>query len=216
MVAPLEIPGVAAQVERQNRVRDVSFLPIQETIAGVDVMPLTPARLLVLMAIESPFVTMSRLPEAYDIAAILWALNSHYAPPPLSWSQNREKKRILKACRRFKQGSWPYIEAVKSVERYLEESMMDGPPRRDGDAGDPPTASAMAWLVHRIASAYHWSEAEIMQMPLKRLWQYLKIIDGRQGNPSDKAIADWLAEQNKGRTPEEVPAVTIEPVDNNG
>jgi hypothetical protein len=99
-------------------------------------------------------------------------------------------------------GRVSYSNAFDSISDFIGEAMQDSPGGAGGDGEAISYYSFGASLVDCLAKEYGWIEASILDMPLKRLFQYLKVISRRNGettlfNPSDKVRGKWLAELNK-------------------
>lgn len=89
-----------------------------------------------------------------------------------------------------------YIQTLNTISVFIGEAFADSPGNKNSKA-QISYYSLSAALVGLIAREYHWSEREIMSLPLKRLWQYRAEIlaskgDKSIGNPSDRKIQDWL------------------------
>jgi hypothetical protein len=93
-------------------------------------------------------------------------------------------------------GRVTFQDSVKQIDAFLKESFQDSP----GGAGDmesPSYYSFAASLVDLFGHEYGWSEADILDAPIKRLFQYVKAISRRSGeavlfNPSDRVRGEWM------------------------
>lgn len=185
------IPGLRDAVEREEFHRNTAFLGVTELIYGVEVKPLTLAHLCRLQCVGSPFLCGGE-PSAEDVAVFLWAVSTGYKTraPIKRYFFARGLRKLA------------FVEAVKGIQGYLDEAFLDGP--NGGSAGYSPSYwSGFASIVGALASEFHWSEQQIMDMPLKRVWQYLRIAQKRN-NPkasfsnriSFKVRQDWLDASN--------------------
>lgn len=187
-----QIPGLREAVAQETFLRDVSYLlEIPERIGPIEVRPLTLRHLLILSTTENPLIVGGVVtPEA--IGAFLWVVSPLYEP------DNKWRRWwFLRRCGELR--SEPTLKAIKE---YLDEAFMDAP------ASSGPKDAARYWsfttdIVHLLASEYGWSHEEIMALPLKVIFQHVKLIgyrnnpDTPQFNPSDSVRGQWLAEQNK-------------------
>jgi len=187
------IPGYREAVERENAARETAFLDVPVDIAGVDCVQLTPARLILLHGIESPFICGGMVSPA-AVAAFLWIVSVDFKPGDTA-ARDAFVKRIRKTDAKA---------AIDGIRKYLDDALMDAPTNEDGAHGAP-VVSFTASVVHALAKLYHWSERDILNIPLARIWQYLRLARRDADpkaifvNPSGRIIGDWLAEQNQSR-----------------
>jgi hypothetical protein len=185
---PLVIPGYAEAVARERFLRAASFVADREYICGVPVLPLSAWHVMALDTIGSPFVTQQAGVTADDVLNFLWIVSPKYRASALDrrwfWLTRVRKLDAPKA--------------VQAIADYVREAYGDSP---GGSGCGPSYYSAAAGLVDALASAYGWSEAELLRLPLKRAFQYAKAISTRLNpsavmwNPSDRIKGDWLNSQ---------------------
>ena len=189
----IEIPGYREAVERENSVRDAAFLDLPEFICGTQVNQITPQHFLILDGIGSPFVS-GGTPTAEDVVKFLWILSPEFCRPTSIWNRIR-RWRFTVSCRNI-----DFFKAIGAIVRFIRETFHDSP----GGTGprSAPIASCVAGPVHVLANKYGWSEAEILNLPYKRIFQYFRLIQ-IQANPkvitfnsSDHVRAKWLDEIN--------------------
>ncbi len=184
-----EIPGYKEAVAQETFNRDASFLDLTETVGGVELRSMTLLDFLRLDIAKSPFLH-GGIPTATDIAVFCWALSPGY-----DQQNHSARHKYVKTLRRLL-----YADIVPAIERYIDETFADAPGGA-GIAGIPIT-SWLAGMVDSIASQYHWSEQMILKLPLKRLFQYRRLISKRMNpqstffNPSDKVRGAWLNRLN--------------------
>ncbi len=176
--------------------RNFAFLGLNEelTFAGghkIEVRLLTLRMFVQLCAVRSPFFTGGRIgPE--HIAQILWRLSPAYDTRTI----NRE------ACSQFVESiaSIPFKSAMRTINRYIDRMLIDKPPQRVGKiTKDKADTSFAASMIHLIASNYGWSGEEILDLPLPRLFQYMRKIQ-RENDPKtslwnpirDRFTARWM------------------------
>lgn len=182
-----QIPGLAAAIERERYIRDTSFLPLRESIAGIDVDPLCLRNLIELSAFGSPFM-VGGIATVQDIKAWFVVMNR----PSNRFSKWRLLRKIDKADK---------AQLIKEIQIFTQESFMDSPATNGVDSAS--YYSFAASIVDALAFNYGWSEREILQTPIKRAFQYFNAIvirnnpDATMFNPSDKVRGDWLREQNE-------------------
>lgn len=189
------IPGYREAVERENNVRDNAFLGIAEKICGIEVFSMTPRHFLILDGIGSPFVTGgSILPE--EVVRFLWIMSPRFRIVR-SFHDWIARWRFAASCRKL---NWE--TSIKAIFAYLEETFMDRPGANSASNSVGSNWSWLAAMVDAIARNYHWSEETILNTPLKRLFQYRKIISMANDpnaihfNPRDKVIGEYLRKIN--------------------
>lgn len=182
---PLVIPGYAEAVARERFLRAAAFVADREYLCGLPVLPLSIWHVMALDTIGSPFVTRAEGVTADDVLNFLWIVSPRY-------TANRLERRWfwLTKVRKLKAEA-----AIKAIADYVSEAYGDAP---GGSRGGPSYYSNAAGLVDALASAYGWSERDILKLPLKRAFQYAKAIADRISpnavlwNPSDRIKGDWL------------------------
>ena len=103
-----------------------------------------------------------------------------------------------------------YLETVREIHEYLRAAWSSEPMPFSRGGGKrkrvaPPSAGTwISSIVDALASQYHWSEAEILNCPFRRLFQYVNRILERaipeyaQACPEVLRLRDqWLAEVNR-------------------
>jgi len=184
-----DIPGLAEAIKRENDIRDASFLDLTTDICGVEIRQMTPRDWLILEGVENPLMA-GDMPSPPQLAQFLWLLSPRYKP-------NAPIRRYLFGR---KISNVNYLSAIRACWKYVEETFQDSP----GSSGQnsTPYAGWTAYLVNRVALNYGWSECEILNIPLKRLFQYMKCITRHHDpktpvhNPSDKVKGDHIRLMN--------------------
>jgi hypothetical protein len=180
-----DIPGLREAIKRENDCRDASFLDLTTDICGVPIRQMTPRDLLILDGIGNPLMA-GGLPSPAELAEFLWLLSPRYV-----FGSSLRRFMFGLSIRRLN-----YLEAVKACWRYIEETFQDSP----GSSGVSamPYAGWCAYLVNTIAINYGWNDDATLNMPLKKLFQYLKCIRRHHDphapmhNPSDKVKGDYI------------------------
>lgn len=189
------VPGYKEAVEREVRIREESFLPFGEMICGLEVRQMTPRDLLILQGIESPFVVGGAI-TAEHIVRFLWILSFRFRVVR-TWRDKWVRGKFIKRCRRLNVGG-----VLRRIDEYMTDTFQDAP----GGSGRGPVASdwsGIAAIVDQLASAYHWREDDILQIPLKRIFQYGRIMRRREDpkavffNRRDEVRGAWLRDRNK-------------------
>lgn len=212
---PWDLPGYRLAVNRECFVRAASYLEISETVVGFELRPLHLRDYLALRAMAHPLLVGGDVTPA-QLLAFLWLLSPDYCSstsrrrkyfarsgliPP------RQPRLRLPLFMRF--WKWRTIRVLERVDKvltaarqYIDEALQDYP----GSQLQGPEVSYWgegAAICAGIARVYHWSEAEILNLPMKRVLQYLKEIVGQDrgpaalSNPSDQVKAEFLKNWNR-------------------
>jgi hypothetical protein len=160
----------------EENLRAAAFLPIPEKICGIEVVPLTLRIILRLTASRSPFM-IGRSIRAGHIVAFLWAVSPGYS---LRTKRARESAKVRLV---EKAAAIPYIRARSAIRKYLYYAWLDRPPVNRKKKGTPLPVCFAAAMVHHMAKAYGWTEETILEIPIRRLYQYLNMIR-LEGNPN--------------------------------
>lgn len=184
------IEGYREAVAAEQSARDGVFLGLPAWICGVPVREMTLSDFAILDAINSPFASGGE-PSPDEVVRFLWFMSTGYD----AGNAKARDQFIAETARLI------YAEAVEAITEYLRETFQDAP--GGGNSEQAQNASWLAYTVDTLASEYGWREADILALPLKRAFQYLKVIRQRRDpeaimfNPSDRVKADWLTKQNQ-------------------
>ena len=165
-------PEYRAAVEREQALRDVSFLDLPADICGIEIRQMTARDYLILDGLGSPFVCGGPSTD-FDVVQFLWQLQS--------------RRPLSQVCFAWRCGrlDGPVIGKIRD---YVDVTFQDAPGGSDG----PRYVGWLASVVDTVASEYGWPEDVIINMPLRRLFQYCKRIRMRLDpnaimfNPSDE------------------------------
>jgi hypothetical protein len=159
-----DVPEYRAAYDRQNLARDSAFFLDHEIIAGIRVRPFSARHFTLLETAGSPFLCGGH-PDAADVALFLWVVCFIFQP-----GNKRERDKFVRSCRKVR-----YSVAVPQIDEYISDAIYDAP----GGNTVPFKPGPVSWLatfVDLIAREYHWPEEIILDMPLKRFFQYLRCI----------------------------------------
>lgn len=194
-----EIPGYTKAIARADRLedywREFAFLGLTQTLRFgekkcLEVHLLTLRMFIQLCAVRSPFLVGGAiLPQ--HVAQILWRLSPEYD------ARDREKRaQFVGEIRTI-----AFLRAVRVIHRYIERMLIDRPASSSKNDGSKSDTSAAAALVHALASAYGWSDDQVLDLPMPRLFQYLRRIERARtmeaGNeiPTFNPLRDKLAKR---------------------
>lgn len=131
----------------------LAFTALPLTIAGVLVHQMTGRHFNAMALDENPFIVGGEPSEA-DAALVLKAV---------SVSGN-----LLTLDRN--------ADLLTEVRTYIGASFVDLPCLGGATEDKEPVVATMAWNVHIVASAYGWDDERILDKPLARIYQYVRLI----------------------------------------
>lgn len=188
-------------VRKENEARDFAFVDLPENVCGVRLRQLTALDLLKLSLVRSPFIAsdfISGKLKAIDSIPVFASevfmadkilIPRHHVTAFL-WMQSLEFSplRGLRARWRhfwhtYKCGALKYGEACEAIQKYMDSAMMDR--RASGDSKE--STSYTSWLASTVAfvsNKFHWSEHDLLNMPVARLFQYERAIILNMGGSS--------------------------------
>jgi len=152
--------AVAKAADECDARRDYAFTDLPEKIGRLAVAQLSVRHVFLLFAVRSPFLCGGER-TAGHIAQFLWIVKG-----PSSDDRSRFLTRVAKL---------DALATLRAIERYLDRAFMDAPggPRSSGSHA---TASFAAAVVHRLAEKYGWAENAILDLPIARCFQYLRLM----------------------------------------
>jgi hypothetical protein len=207
----VQVPGYGRAVQHESRVRDSGFAGGNEIVAGVEVVPLSLRRLLWLERARNGFVVPCTFDDAAERLAhalqVLYFCRPGYRAPvsPVRGllAAAFEQWRITRFMRRVLARQKPDV-VIREVYEWLDEAFMDAPQPPDKSqeriVSSSAHASYPAYIVTLFAAGgMTQSVQEIMEMPLKTLWQYVRLLQNRVygmplSNPSDEVFVAGLSQ----------------------
>jgi len=189
------IPGLAEAEATYRESQLEAFLDVEPAIGEmVYLAGFTPQMHIELERVGNLCVVDGPTPGHTDVLQFLWRCS-------IAFERNNVEKRreFWQACSLL-----PYAETVGQIEAYLVRAWKGQPHWSSGGV-----RSAGVWpsmIVHVVASAYGWPEAQILNTPFRRLWQYIhRILEEK--NPDYRHInmdvmrlrSEWLRKLNAGK-----------------
>lgn len=162
---PHQIPGYTEACEKEQANRDLAFLDLPIPLCGIVARQFCLKHLVLLGNCGNGFLTNKGQPQPEDIAQFLWIVSAEYS---------LDAKKRTKFVRKL--GGLKFLQAIADIEEYLARAFQDSP--QGGSGGKQYTADC-AWLVEIMAHEYGWDDETIMQKPIARLFQYLRLINKR-------------------------------------
>jgi len=221
----LSNPAYLAAAHQERLVRDAAFLLPHETVAGFQLRPMTLRDYLTLRLAACPIALQTGTPTPAELARFLWLLSTINSPtinflgPLRFWRRCRQfnppsppwfpTKRALARWKRRRQRALEFAARVLNAARhYMRETMQDRPGQERGHRpsyySDPCT-----WWGTLGRNGYHLTRAEILDTPLKILFQCLREIRAHNGqplnNPATAAVLDAELHRLNSRLPSPSP-----------
>ena len=188
------IPGYREAVQHETTVREASFLSLTETVCGFECLPFTPLHYSMLECSGSPFVR-GGVPMPEDVAVFLWCVSPGYAAQSLF-----RRWRFVRRVRLV-----DYRTSVQAIHDYLDDAFADAPGVKSGQSSAAANYSGTAAMVDLCAGQYGWTEAAVLRLPFKRLFQYARCIKERHAdkpiffNRSERIISEWQERDEAAR-----------------
>ena len=200
------IPGFREAVQREQSVRETAFLGGLELVCGVVVRPFSLGSLILLDQAKNGFVLPLRFDNDSEIVAhaiqVLYFCSPKFkAPISPKYSFFGQLIAVFKQQRFIRsvlRKSAP-AKVISEVEAWIDDSMMDCPSGSSEGPKPQSYAAFPAYIIDRFAEGgMMFTESEIMNMPLRRLWQHWRLVRARtEGypltNPSDELAVNFLS-----------------------
>jgi hypothetical protein len=215
-----DCPGYAEAARREDEIRALPFLGLDELICGLPAKPLTLRKVQWLSMVKSPF--LSKLPAksliekaqiADDVIMFLWIISPQFKP-----GNKKAQRKFVKTYKHLMDKN--ALEICEEIVEYVEESFLDsGESTNEGDQRSYYSATAL------IISFFHanygmpidvWENSlwrnlyrkitgqlNVFDVPLKIVFQLIRVHQKNQ-NPemilhnrlSQPKLDEWLAGLN--------------------
>lgn len=190
-----EIHGLAEAVAEEQQARTSAFVPVNESICGIEVVPLDWERFNLLLATGSVFVSggaehLSDRQLGIEVARFMWLIHPRFDPKSI-WRKAFFQARLAQ---------YPAAAIIGGIQSYLEDAFADLP--GGGKLTGKSYYSIFAGVVGMFGREYGWSETQTMKTSLKKSFQLTREIEtwhaAQHGtkpilsNPSDRLKQEWL------------------------
>jgi hypothetical protein len=201
----VEIPGFRDALRKESDLRRKAWVYTHTEIAGVRVRLLTMRDMAVLEEMQNGFFAPWRFDDDAEFlghcAQLVWWLSD--APKPDRNSRRVVQPFVALARARLIAGLAKQPKALADgVSEYLRMMFLDAP---KGGGGGNAIVAAPAYIADSLAAAGLFVGLdEMLDMPLIRLWQLMRLATRRvYGTPitndSDRIACDYLATLNPQR-----------------
>lgn len=176
------IPGLAEAVEKYRAEAFEAYAGVEPKICrAVEIRPLTPRMFMDLEGGECGFVAqVGRKVDESDVGVLLWRCSPFY-------------ERGNEDLRRFFQANlvWmPFEDARDEIFEYLRRSLAGMPLWKGKVGATPGVGQWQSRVVHMFAKEYGWTEDYVLDLPLRRLWQYAnRILEAADPSYKEQAPA---------------------------
>ncbi len=187
-----EYNEAVGRVRKESALRRTrAWACVPETVLGIELSPITPARYTALVATNNAFI-FGRLPMEHDLRNFIWFCSPQFNPdaPMLStrWKplqMFRLNNALTKRPRKQPKDEavfQHFAQAIVEIRAIIELTFSDGLPASDGNH-KPVAASMEAQLVDMFAREYaQWPLPQPMRhTPIKQLYQLARCIDRNYG-----------------------------------
>jgi hypothetical protein len=179
-------------VRRERAARDESFIGTLEDIAGEPVLPMTLRHYHMLTQMKNGYVVPCKFesdPEALAHAhQFVWVVSRAFRWPEQvtggfldTLKDKRAQKKLQERLLRIDP-----LTLCRAVVKYMDDSFFDSPGygQKSSAGGSSaltqPVASVIAYFADLFAAGgYCMSIREVMDMPLKQVWQFERLIAQR-------------------------------------
>jgi len=208
-------------IDTERVVRASSFHLRTEKLLDFDVVPLTLRKYSLLRLLNSPFIPPFDTPSPIDLAQFLWVMS-----PQFDANDSQAKSAFFRRCRGFIQPAPPRLRMLRwlwksrcmdasiyeaalvdAARAFVAEAMQDRPEPVNAGLEAPAYYCDEIGLCAALGREHHFEESSVIEMPLKRIFQYLKEIRDRDAakagqyallcNPSDRVKDKYLEAANR-------------------
>lgn len=197
------IPGLADAVRRESSIRRKAWSLGHTTICDIPVRWMTVQDVCDLEELNNGFFAPWRFDTEEEFlthcAQLVWWLSLDLpkrkaGEPDLVWNARvyRHRRTISRLALRDPG------RLAREVTEYIKDQFMDSP-KGESDGGTSPVAASPAYVMDALAAGgYVLTPQQVLEMPLVRVWQLIRLTQRRLyhttlTNPSDKLATDYLA-----------------------
>lgn len=158
---------------KESCIREFSFLPFHNEIAGIKVNQFTPRMFMFLDWLDSPFIHPKESILIGDLLQFLYVVSVDYNPS--------DKDGLLKFSELHSDIN--VTQTMMEVFDYINDVRLDEPPSTVGESSNKrPYTAMIVPYIDMLASEYGWKDEYIMDLPFARMFQYVKAIQIRKAN----------------------------------
>lgn len=187
----MDVPGLWEAYESERKTRLLSYVPVSATVSGVLFPQLTLRHYPLLL--ESPFF-VGGIPALEDAVYLAWVL--------LSKNPFDDAERNLFMESGFIQ-EIDSQDFINKMSWLVSDAFFDAPTSNPNEPKGKPCLTLIDWMIFRFsADPWRWPLSQIMDTPLRALFQLTKAQTSYNGgvikNPiSDKVVSDFIANLNR-------------------
>jgi hypothetical protein len=179
-------------LDEESRIRLEACIETDNVLCGYKVAPMSFRHLILYLLSSDPWIC-GGIPDEFDLARFLWIATDRYKVKDSlrSFLEELQKRGITE-------------KDFTEVSEYVEECLQDSPAGSGEEPGSE-YASFGAHVIDRLASQYGWTRAEVVEVPVRLLFQLLAICKHRESGEkpvhisrADKVRGEYLKELNDG------------------
>lgn len=202
----ISVPGFAEATKLERKIRDHAFLGGNEIVAGVVVRQLSLRTVLYLEHAQNGFIIRFNFDDrlellAHALQALFFSTPTWKAPEVNPYSFWRSMLTSWRHRKFQRSVMWKVSgeEIIEEVREWVNEAFMDCP-SGEGSGGQA-HASYASYPAHLVdlfgAAGLQFTFTDIMDMPLKQLWQHWRlaanrVYDVKLTNPSDNLAVEHI------------------------
>jgi hypothetical protein len=163
--------SVIRALEEAKTWQSEAWLETPFLIDGIEIRQMTLRHLFMLHGADSPFINKGKV-KVEDIGVFLWIMSPDYTPR----QADREE-----FCKKIKDVNIKH--AIEDIALFFEITFADA----DTDKKEQKEyASFVAYVIDMFAQEYGWRIEEIMEMPMRQIYQLSSVIGERYARQNGK------------------------------
>ena len=189
---------------QEDEAREAAFFDATHKLCGEPVRAMTPRDMLVLQALGSPLVYASGQVTAAHVLQFIWAVHQENRG---NWFVRLYRRgRMIRRVAHERRSENPIEDAIVEISKYISTMFLDAPGGSSHESkplGACWLAPAMVRLGKHLGPHDPFSGNSWADVPLPRVWQYLKSISASEAgakfkdySPSDRIMSEWIDEVN--------------------
>lgn len=197
------IPGLREARETEHRNRSLCFAGITWTVAGFEIVAMTPRHKLELQLAGNAFFVRDVFPKAGDLFQILWRLHPKFARSSFALPVLLAKVRLKRKIGQMTHGA--VLSAAWAIADYLEAMSQDLP--EGGEDGGKSSSQYVHWLATEMSfylrkfngftGASYMDTPYLLLQQLFRAYRVSEETDPKFIDASDAIVGRWQNELAK-------------------
>lgn len=155
--------------EKQQGIRERSLIGEMESVGGFNLRFISLRTYAALRWMQNSFVTSGVVPTLEDACFFVWIHCAEYKDAGGFFRTLRNRyyrRRIGKRMNALK---------MHEIEAWTYEQFQDFDKGESSGPSAPPSTAETAWIPEALAKEYGWDDQMILDMPIARITQYLRL-----------------------------------------